>query len=119
MPSYLIDLSAVKELTGIKVKHNRLTIGALTSLAQVRSSAEVLANAPALTAAAAAIAAHSIRQLATIGGNIVTRVGDSLPGLSLTKRSWFGKMTKENARWMRSRGWNVAEAERQGFVHDR
>ncbi|RIE03267.1 hypothetical protein D3H35_11240 [Cohnella faecalis] len=63
MPSYLIDLSAVKELTGIKVKHNRLTIGALTSLAQVRSSAEVLANAPALTAAAAAIAAHSIRQL--------------------------------------------------------
>jgi xanthine dehydrogenase C subunit len=81
LPTHLIDLGSLKGLLGVRASAGRFAIGALTPLATVRSDSSVRMKAPAIAEAAAAIAAHSVRQLATIGGNVVSRVGDSLPAL--------------------------------------
>src|SRR5438552_15543761 len=47
-PTDVIDLSGLKELAGIKVEGNSVTIGAMTRHADVAGSADVTSNIPAL-----------------------------------------------------------------------
>ena len=53
-PTDVVDLSGVKELAGIKVEGNNVTVGAMTRHADVAGSADVKSNIPAL----AGLAAH-------------------------------------------------------------
>ncbi|MCC3372678.1 FAD binding domain-containing protein [Cohnella sp. REN36] len=78
-PAHLIDLSGIPEMRGIRTEGGELAIGALTTLAVCRRDPYLQARFPLLAEAARAIAAPSIRNLATIGGNILSAVGDSLP----------------------------------------
>src|SRR5262245_16894851 len=54
-PRALVDLSAVKGLSGIQVKGKSLRIGAMTIHAEVASSAVVRKNCPVLAEAASII----------------------------------------------------------------
>ena len=69
-PSDLIDLGGVKELTGIKVEGNSVTIGAMTRHAEVENSAEVKKLIPALAALAGGIGDRQVRHMGTIGGSL-------------------------------------------------
>lgn len=81
LPDVLIDLRGIKDFSGIRYDGDQLVIGALTDLSKCRSSAEIAAAAPALREAARGIAAPSVRNLATLGGNLACGYGDTLPAL--------------------------------------
>ena len=69
-PSDVIDLGAIAELGGIVVNGNIVTIGAMTSHAEVAASGEVREAIPALAALAGNIGDPAVRNRGTIGGSI-------------------------------------------------
>jgi carbon-monoxide dehydrogenase medium subunit len=70
-PPVLVNLKTIDALSEIKTENEKGTsIGALTSIADIENSAVVKANCPALAQAAGVLGASSIRNRATIGGNI-------------------------------------------------
>ena len=69
-PSDLIDLSGVKDLAGIGVSGNTVTIGAMTCHADVAASADVKNAIPALAYLAGHIGDPQVRHRGTIGGSI-------------------------------------------------
>ena len=69
-PSALVDLSSVAELKGIKAEGGGLTIGAMTTHAEVAHSAEVKRTIPALAVLAEGIGDPQVRNRGTIGGSI-------------------------------------------------
>jgi carbon-monoxide dehydrogenase medium subunit len=69
-PTDVVDLSGVKELAGIKVEGNNVTIGAMTRHADVATSSEVKSNIPALAHLAGHIGDPQVRNRGTMGGSV-------------------------------------------------
>jgi carbon-monoxide dehydrogenase medium subunit len=69
-PSDLIDLGGIKELAGIKLEAEGITIGAMTRHAEVARSAEVQAKIPALASLAGGIGDRMVRNMGTLGGSL-------------------------------------------------
>ena len=69
-PSDVIDLRGVAELRGIKKGAGALSIGAMTTHAEVASSKDVLQAVPALASLAASIGDPMVRNMGTLGGSI-------------------------------------------------
>ncbi len=69
-PSDLVDLAALRDLIGITVTPGTVTIGAMTTHADVASSAQVLKALPALAELAGGIGDPHVRNRGTIGGSI-------------------------------------------------
>ncbi len=67
---HLIDLGRVDELRGIDRANGTVTIGAMTTEADVGSSAVVAAGAPLVTKATPLIGHFQIRNRGTVGGSI-------------------------------------------------
>lgn len=70
VPSLIVSLKNVDDLKGIILRDNEVYIGAMTSLADLWSSAIIRDNFLALHQAVEAVAAPPIWNVATIGGNI-------------------------------------------------
>ena len=68
--SEIIDLGAIKGLSGITVEGKTVTIGAMTRHAEVAASPAVRAAIPALAALAGGIADRMVRNMGTIGGSV-------------------------------------------------
>jgi|TARA_B100000315_G_scaffold230611_1_gene241202 4-hydroxybenzoyl-CoA reductase subunit beta len=68
--SALIDLSAIAELRQIERDAAGLHIGAGVTLAEIAEDAAIAADYPALSQAAASVAAPAHREAGTIGGNL-------------------------------------------------
>lgn len=66
----LIDLGGIASLQGIEVRDSILSIGAMTTHAEVAESADVRAKIPALAALAEGIGDPQVRNRGTIGGSI-------------------------------------------------
>lgn len=69
-PEQLVDLSGIKELTGIRKDGNTLTIGAMSRHLDVANNAEVKAAFPALADLASRIGDRQVRAMGTIGGSV-------------------------------------------------
>ena len=69
-PSGLVDLNGLRELDGIKLADDRLTIGAMTRHAEVANSSDIAAAIPALAELAGGIGDVQVRNRGTIGGSI-------------------------------------------------
>lgn len=69
-PAVLIDITRIPGLSGIKVSNGKISIGALTTHAEVESSREIAKSLPMLTLAAPHIAHVAIRNVGTFGGSI-------------------------------------------------
>jgi len=69
-PTDVVDLGGIKELAGIKVEGNAVTIGAMTRHADVATSADVKSNIPALAGLAGHIGDPQVRNRGTLGGSI-------------------------------------------------
>ena len=69
-PSYVVDLSGIDELRGIKAAGDGLEIGAMTTLTEVVRHPAVRERYSLLLEAAEAAASPQIRNQGTIGGNV-------------------------------------------------
>ena len=70
MPSDVIDLGGIAELTGIQASADTVTIGAMTTHAAVSASGDVAGAIPALARLAGGIGDPAVRTLGTIGGSL-------------------------------------------------
>lgn len=68
---HLIDLSGISELRGITLDGDTLAIGATTTLAELAANPTIQSGYPALAEAALSIASPSIRNSATVAGNLL------------------------------------------------
>jgi len=69
-PRYLVDLGAIRELRAILPANGGLHIGAMTTLAHVERSREIVQRYPVLHEAVKTVASPVLRNMGTIGGNI-------------------------------------------------
>lgn len=69
-PEQLVDLSGIKELSGIKREGNTFVIGAMTRHADVADNAELKAALPALADLAAHVGDRQVRAMGTLGGSV-------------------------------------------------
>ena len=69
-PKVVVDLSQIKELTGVRDWNGGLEIGAMTTLTNVVRHPDVIAKFKILSQAAEAAASPQIRNQGTIGGNV-------------------------------------------------
>ena len=69
-PSDVIDLGGISELSGIRKDGNDLVIGAMTTHADVASSAVVAQAIPALASLAEGVGDPQVRNRGTIGGSV-------------------------------------------------
>jgi CO/xanthine dehydrogenase FAD-binding subunit len=74
----LIDIAGLPEAQGVQENATHLRIGAAMRLEPLRHHALVKKHAPLLAEACAGIGALGVRNLATLGGNIGWRFGDTL-----------------------------------------
>lgn len=87
-PSAIVNLKRIEALKEIRSNAgNSVHIGALVSISDIENSPEVQSSHPILTQAAGVLGAQSIRNLATIGGNIgrVSPASDVAPSLMVLK----------------------------------
>jgi CO/xanthine dehydrogenase FAD-binding subunit len=78
-----VDLWGLRELRGIRAGKTSVTLGSLTTFAEIREHALLKRRFPSLVAAAAEVGARQIQHRATVAGNIANAspAGDSLPVL--------------------------------------
>jgi carbon-monoxide dehydrogenase medium subunit len=69
-PSDLIDLGGVSELRGIKLDGGTLTVGAMTTHAEIAESKPVQKAIPALALLAGNIGDRMVRNMGTLGGSV-------------------------------------------------
>ena len=69
-PTAVVDLANVDELKGVRVTADGVEIGAMTTLTEVATHPELLANYSVLTDAAVQIATPQIRNRGTLAGNL-------------------------------------------------
>jgi carbon-monoxide dehydrogenase medium subunit len=97
-PKILIDLERLAELRGLRAQANTITIGAMTTIFDLQSSAEVRGAAP-LGQAAAKVGSTAIRNLGTIGGNLChNEPGQDLPPALLALNGVAELRSKKGAR---------------------
>ena len=69
-PEILVDINGLKELSGISVSADKLSIGALTRHCDVASSEDVAARGPLIHLAMPYVAHAAIRNRGTFGGSV-------------------------------------------------
>ena len=72
-PATLVDISALPELQDIAVSRGGLTVGALAKMADVAEHRDVRARYPALSESLTKAASQQLRNMATVGGNLLQR----------------------------------------------
>ncbi len=83
-PSHLIDLGGVKELKGVSVAGDQISIGAMTTQHEIIASAALAEAAPILREAAQQIADPQVRSMGTLGGNAANGdPGNDMPALMM------------------------------------
>ncbi|WP_424765511.1 FAD binding domain-containing protein [Paenibacillus sp. sgz302251] len=105
MPPYFIDLSRIRGLNEMRIGEDGLQIGSQTNLQTCCSNMLVQRHFPMMAEALRSIAAPAIRNLATIGGNVASMVGDSIAALLAYDAVlvWYngqGEQEEELAQWL-------------------
>ena len=82
LPEHLIDLRAIDTLKGVTITEGVISIGAMTTQAEVIASDELHRACPILRETALQIADPQIRNLGTIGGNVANGdPGNDMPAV--------------------------------------
>lgn len=79
----LVNIRDIAELKGIHYRHGEVSIGSMTTLAEMSVSNTLKKHAPGLFGAACVFADPTTNRLATIGGNVgnASASGDTIPPL--------------------------------------
>ena len=70
-PRYVINLKSIPNLRSLNVTNDQISIGALTTLGELERHAELRGLCAALVVAASRVATPQIRNVGTIGGNLL------------------------------------------------
>jgi len=70
-PGYVINLKTIPGLRSLDVTTDRVSIGALTTVGELERSPELKRLCPALPSAASRVATPQIRNVGTLGGNLL------------------------------------------------
>lgn len=70
-PRYVINLKSIPDLRALNVTNDGISIGALTTLGELERHAELRRLCPALGMAASRVATPQIRNVGTLGGNLL------------------------------------------------
>ncbi len=82
IPEHIVDLQDIEELKGISESGGTITIGAMTTQAELIASDMLEHHCPILRQAALQIADPQIRNLGTVGGNVANGdPGNDMPAL--------------------------------------
>jgi carbon-monoxide dehydrogenase medium subunit len=71
-PQHVVSLSRIEELKGVKKEQGSLTLGACVTAGELKEQEEIKAEFNGLCQSAGSLGSPLIRNLATVGGNIVT-----------------------------------------------
>jgi carbon-monoxide dehydrogenase medium subunit len=74
VPKIVVDVSGIKEFSGIELTDQGLRIGSAVTHREIMASSIIAEQAPAMQEAALTIGAVQTRNLGTLGGNLVTCV---------------------------------------------
>lgn len=82
-PGYLLDVSRLEELHGIRMEDGELVVGAGVTISELGKSELIAEYAPTLGKCTENFAGTQIRNMATIGGNVAhcSPCGDTIPPL--------------------------------------
>ncbi|MCA9518732.1 MAG: FAD binding domain-containing protein, partial [Myxococcales bacterium] len=107
-PGHFLSLWKLPELRGIEVTDDAITLGALTTYAEVREHATVAFELPMLAAAARESGAIAIQGRGTLGGNIMNAspAADSPPAL-VAYDAEIELVRASGARWVRYRDFHT------------
>ncbi len=96
-PEKVVNIKKINELKYVKEENGFIKIGAVTSFSQLESSEILNKKAKALAIACSEVGSTQIRNLGTIGGNIVnaSAAGDSIAALMALDASVVLKSEKE------------------------
>jgi xanthine dehydrogenase YagS FAD-binding subunit len=72
-PAHLIDVTAIRGLDGIETDGNRLRFEALAPMSEVATNRVVLRDYPVLAESLSKAASQQLRNMATVGGNLLQR----------------------------------------------
>ena len=72
-PAHLIDVTAIPGLDGIEIGEQHLRFGALAPMSAVMSNKVVLRDYPVLAESLSLAASQQLRNMATVGGNLLQR----------------------------------------------
>jgi len=72
-PESLIDIKRIPDLSGIRYSDDGLTLGGLTTLAEIETSDVIRRRYPLFAEAASVAATPQLRNMATLGGNLLQR----------------------------------------------
>jgi len=70
-PGHLISLRALDDLRGIQANSSGITIGSGVTLSEIAANPDVRSRLPVLAEAAGLVAGPTLRNMATLGGNIM------------------------------------------------
>jgi len=70
-PRYVINLKTIPGLRTLEVEGDRISIGALTTVSELERNADLARLCPGLAAAASRVATPQIRNVGTLGGNLL------------------------------------------------
>jgi xanthine dehydrogenase C subunit len=108
IPRHLISITSISEMTRIQKLDNWISVGAGATLQDCIKHTMLQAEFPHLIESLRSIAAPSIRNMATLGGNILSAVGDSIPALLVigAELCWFdgeNRSTESLDAWLLAR----------------
>ena len=72
-PARLVSLHAIDALRGIRTDEDGVTIGAMTTIAEIAAHTDIRSRYPALAQACDSVATPQIRNVGTLGGNLCQR----------------------------------------------
>jgi CO/xanthine dehydrogenase FAD-binding subunit len=100
-PVRVVDISRIAQLTGISTQNDQISIGPLTTIAELASSPLILREIPVLAKAAASVGSPQIRNLATVGGNLchASPCADTVPAL-VAYDARLQLQSKRSSRWI-------------------
>jgi aerobic carbon-monoxide dehydrogenase medium subunit len=103
-PEHLVDLQDLAELKGVSVAAGGVTIGAMTTQAEIIASRDLATACPILRETAGQIADPQVRSLGTIGGNVANGdPGNDMPAVMQALDAVYLLRSRAGAREVRAR----------------
>lgn len=72
-PAHIVDVTGLRDLHGIRVSRTEIVFGALTRMSEAAEHPQVLRQAPVLAESLSKAASQQLRNMATLGGNLLQR----------------------------------------------
>jgi carbon-monoxide dehydrogenase medium subunit len=103
-PEHLIDLQDLAELKGIAIESGKVTVGAMTTQAEIIASPDLAGACPILKETALQIADPQVRALGTIGGNVANGdPGNDMPAVMQALNAVYLLRSRKGSREVRAR----------------